>query len=77
MIRDLTSLARPLKSHSKFKENGLPAKIFFACGALKRTRAARGRLPGTPPSASTPVTSQKAVAYPGPLVTRTALGRAH
>ena len=36
MIRDLTSLARPLKNHSKFKENGLLAKIFSACGALNR-----------------------------------------
>ena len=41
MIRDLTSLAQPLKKHSKFKENGLPAKIFFACGALKKGGALR------------------------------------
>ena len=42
MIRDLTSLAQPLKKHSKFKENGLPAKVFVACGALKReVRCAR------------------------------------
>ena len=45
MIRDLTSLAQPLKNHSKFKENGLLAKNFFACGALLRAsgRPSHGR----------------------------------
>ena len=51
------------------------AKIFFACGALKREVGSLRSPNGTPPRASTPVTSQGAVTYPGSYL-NSSLGRA-
>ena len=67
MIKDLTSLAQPLKNHSKFKETAYRPKFSSPAARLKEKRAARarGRLNETPPRASTPVDSQEAVAIPG------------
>ena len=65
MIMHLATIGHPPRNHSKINKMAFPAKIFFACGALKGAlprgpcRTPQNRLPWPSPSYPSPRTRRR------------------